>query len=357
MNIDWKNNINTYESLRQNKDIWDLFTRKEEYNTTICDKFGRFPSYASRENNILEPMASKYLIDHKLQVEYPDGKPFAVCLTHDIDWVYKPLLAKFFYALRSVKARKINYAFQSLNQMQSPRLPWWNFNKIIALEKSYGAKSSFYFLALKRGDRDYSYDISDLGQDICSISDEGWEVGLHGGYNSYYNEKELQIQKNRLENILNKKVIGYRNHFLGFKVPDTWEILGRAGFRYDATFGYADYVGFRNGMCHPFRPFNLNTNRYIDIWEIPLAIMDTTLYNYMKLDTIRSWEFMKRLIDNVERNRGVITILWHNTSMADDKLILYEKILKYCLNKNAWMSSGQEIWNWWEKYYPKPNWE
>ena len=98
-------------------------------------------------------------------------------------------------------------------------------------------------------------------------------------------------------------------------MPTTWELLRTAGFKYDTTFGYADCVGFRNGMCHPFQPFNLNTDQYIDIWEIPLTIMDKTLLSYMELDMATSWEITKRLIDTTEELGGVITVLWHNTSM------------------------------------------
>jgi hypothetical protein len=57
----------------------------------------------------------------------------------------------------------------------------------------------------------------------------------------------------------------------------------------------------------------------------------------------------KMLIDTVERYKGVITILWHNTYMVGDKLRLYEKILRYCYEKGAWMTSGEEVWKWWSK--------
>jgi hypothetical protein len=54
---------------------------------------------------------------------------------------------------------------------------------------------------------------------------------------------------------------------------------------YDTTFGYNDLVGFRNGMCYPFRPYNLNTASEVNILEIPLALMDGTLF-----DVIRSYD-------------------------------------------------------------------
>jgi hypothetical protein len=103
-------------------------------------------------------------------------------------------------------------------------------------------------------------------------------------------------------------------------------------------------------MSHPFKPFNLTTGEEVEILEIPLMIMDGTLYDYMKLDVGSAWDVTKQLIDAVERHHGVMTILWHNTSMIDEKLKFYKKFLEYCYEKNAWMTSGEEIWRWWDKY-------
>jgi len=74
-----------FENLKQNEELWNLFTRKEEYNHLMLDRYERFPHYLSQYRNILEPEVSKFLIKNGLNVEYPDGKKFAVCLTHDID--------------------------------------------------------------------------------------------------------------------------------------------------------------------------------------------------------------------------------------------------------------------------------
>jgi hypothetical protein len=104
-------------------------------------------------------------------------------------------------------------------------------------------------------------------------------------------------------------------------------------------------------MCHPFRPYNLNTGKQIDILEIPLVVMDRTLLrDYMRLDVKKAWELIKGLIDKVEQCNGVLTILWHNnTSIEGTNLKYYEKFLKYVYDKKAWIASGEEIFNWWSK--------
>ena len=329
------------ELIKQNKELWDLFTKLEEYNSPLLDRYDRFPYYFSQYKSISIPYVSEFLKKNGVKIEYPGKRNFAVCLTHDIDSINLPDMTKL------LKNGNIKSAFKkSLYALHKEYNPLLNFNKIIELEEKFGAKSSFYFLVLDKNDLDFNYKIEDLQQELRYIVEKGGEVGLHGGHTAYNNLDEIIKTKKKLEKVLGKEVIGYRNHFLKFKTPDTWELLSKAGFKYDTTFGYADCVGFRNGMCHPFKPFNLNTNKVIDILEIPLSIMDCTLFDYMKLDAKGAWEITKLLIDIVEKNNGIITILWHNTYMFNDNYEFYKKILQYCNEKKAWMTSGAEIYKW-----------
>ena len=341
--------MNMHELLQKDPTIWDLFTRKEEYTPSICDQYERFPYYASSNRNIFEPSVSKYLINHGYHVEYPEDKPFAVCLTHDIDVVFTPVIHKGISAMQHLQQRSLSGFMHSVAQMRSKKLPLWNFKDILALEEHYDAKSSFYFMAENSGERDYAYRIEECESVLGNIVDSGSEVGLHGGHTSYSSPEELKVKKGRMEKILNRKIIGYRNHYLLFQVPETWEYLHEAGFLYDTTLGYADCIGFRNGMCYPFKPFNLKTGKPIEILEIPLIIMDDTFEQYMRLDFRRSWEMSKKLIDTVAECHGVITLLWHNYSLLGNQRKFYEKILQYCAEKNAWMTSGEDIANLWNR--------
>ena len=329
--------------LQKDRELWDLFTRKEEYQSGIRDRFDRFPYYASSSRTVFEPKVSEYLNKHGYHFEYPDSRRFAVCLTHDIDEVYTSALQKAVSSLRNLRHGLLSGFSDSIVQMQSKKMPLWNFDNILALEEQYDSTSSFYFMAENSGQQDYAYQIEDCEQAVGNIIDRGFEVGLHGGHSAYLNPDELKSKKAHLEKVLNKKVVGYRNHFLRFKVPETWEHLHESGFLYDTTFGYADCIGFRNGMCHPFNPYNLLTGKSVEILEIPLTIMDDTLYNYMKLDPRKAWEITRMLIDVVERNNGVLTVLWHNYNFFGDHLDFYKKILNYCKEKNAWMTNGEQI--------------
>jgi peptidoglycan/xylan/chitin deacetylase (PgdA/CDA1 family) len=336
----------------EDAELWELFTKKEEYDPILLDKYGRFSHYTSKQRNIFEPDVSSFLVKNGLSPEYPEGRNFAVCLTHDIDFVCPDMLNT---AARTVKALKKGQ-FTEASMLPFSRInkacnPLWNFRQIMKMEEAYGAKSTFYFLTLDPSNKDFTFSIEELEGELGLISDEGWEVGLHGGHEAYNNPTEIKKKKQKLEKVLKKEVIGYRNHYLRFKTPQTWELLAEAGFIYDTTFGYHDCTGFRNGMCHPFTPYNLNTGKAINILEIPLTIMDTTLFSQMHLDFDEAWKLTEKLILTVESYRGVLTILWHNTYMQGEYLDFYKKILQYCAQKNAWMTSGAEVCSLWKKKY------
>lgn len=339
------------QKLKQNRELWDLYTRKEEYDPIILDQFDRFTYCLSKHRNIFEPEVSRFLIENGMKIEYPEDKKFALCLTHDIDVLNIPKSTTISNSISSLIYGQIKNTFEMpFLLVNKKRSPLWNFKNIIELEKKYNAKSSFYILTVDEDDTYFEFDVNILKEEFGYILDNGCEVGLHGGLKAFGSTDELNDKKQKLEKILGKKVIGYRNHFLAFKVPNTWEYLSKAGFEYDVTFGYNDCVGFRNGMCHPYKPFNLNTDKEINILEIPLIIMDNTLFDYMRFNYETAWDTIKMIIDTVEKHNGILTILWHNTYMIDWKIELYEEILRYCKKKDAWMTSGENISDWWNKH-------
>ena len=342
--------MNITTTLQENRELWDLFTRKEEYNPVIKDKHNRFSYSASKERDVFEPRVSEFLIKGGFDIEYPDGAKFAVCLSHDMDEIHKESWRKGLDTFTSMKSLNLSRSLHNVLQLKSRKIPYCNVRQIVELEERYGASSTFYFLALKQGDVDYNYDVADLAGEFEYLREKGAEIGLHGGHAAYNSLDVLLQEKKRLEKILGEKVRGYRNHFLKFIVPDTWENLCKAGFQHDSTLGYHDCAGFRNGMCHPFRPFNLTTEKEIDLIEIPLVVHDTTLFDgYMRLDSDTAWNLTKDLINKTEKNHGVITILWHNTSFTSPvQAKFYEKILDFCTTKKAWMTNAGEIASFWK---------
>ncbi len=348
--------IELHRKLGDNTEYWDLFTKKEEYDTTKYDKHTRFSFSDSSYKDVLNPSISQYLKEKGYLAEYPDNKKFAIVLTHDVDDIYVKNKHIFWSLLRLPKNRDFSSLYHLIyGKINTTKTPYLNFRKIIEIEKKFNATSSFYFFANKKDIFGNKYDFEDVQDEAFYILDQNCEIGLHSGYYSYDSVDEMKKEKTKMEKIIGKKIIGSRNHVLRFKTPDSWEVLSHAGILYDTSFGYHDMIGFRNGLCHPFRPFNLNTNKKINILEIPLNIQDMTFLIHMKTNAKESWNHIKNLIDTTERVGGVLTILWHNWTFCLPASLgglfdkewtkLYEKILKYCSEKDAWLTNCKEVYD------------
>ncbi len=337
------NNDGMVDVLRSDRSMYDIFTRQEEYRQGLRDSLGRFPYYASEQRNVRVPVVSQFLRERGLHVEYPNDHKFAICLSHDVDILCpNNYLRK---EMDSVRCLTTGDFRGFLDRLSRPRVvrPFLDSREIMELEDRYGARSSFYFIATDNGP-DRSYDVRGIKEDLRHIDGSGWEVGLHGTQAACDDLARMTKEKALLEEALGGAVVGYRNHFLRFKIPVTWRLLHQAGFKYDATLGFADCAGFRGGMCHPFFPYDLEAGATIPIQEIPLVIMDASLFqNYMRLDVQGAWELIKGLIDVVQSQRGTMGILWHNTNMQGENLKLYEKLLQYCQERGAWMPTGKQL--------------
>ena len=337
--------------LEANPQLWDLYTRREEYRSPHLDRHGRFPYAASRWKEIERPVVSEFLVEHGYTVEYPDSRDFALCLTHDVDEVRPPLSQRF----QSLLSLVTHLPSGRWRGRKDSTLPWFprdyrSFDKIMDLEAEYGGTSSFYFMATDRDVSRFRYHIEDLEDEVGEIRDRGWEVGIHGGYYSCGDAQAIHDEKTRLEAVLHRDVRGYRNHYLRLQVPETWALLEQAGFFYDTTLGYPDAPGFRNGMCHPFRPFNLRTGKEMGILEIPLTLMDQSQALSRSPDV---WHQLVTLMDRTAACHGVMTVLFHTpifmSSAHGTLLRIYRKLLACARDRNGWITSAGEVADWWVK--------
>jgi len=278
------------------------------------------------------------------KIEWPKGKKFAVCLTHDVDRVRKT-----FQAITHFFIEKRPYHLFSLFNKTNP---YWAFDKIMEIEKRYDVRSTFFFLketkkleifnpstyGLSLGY--YDFNKPEIAEIIKKLDEGGWEIGLHGSYDSYKDKKLLLKEKRDLEKVLGKPIVGVRQHFLNLDIPRTWKIQQEIGFKYDASFGYRDRIGFREDKTFPFKPFNDN------FLEIPLTIMDSALFSFYKSDEER-WEKVIDILNFAEKKRGIITLLWHQRVFNEKEFpgwaMMYEKIIRECKKRDAYIGTGKEI--------------
>jgi hypothetical protein len=169
------------------------------------------------------------------------------------------------------------------------------------------------------------------------------EVAVHGSYFSYKDPILLKNEIRELEQILNEKVIGTRQHNLNLETPRTWEYQLSAGLKYDTTLGFRDTIGYRWGTSCPFFPNTVQGP--LPILEIPLIIMDICVESKSNkiIDCFR-------IADDIERYKGVLTLLWHppifNALEYPGMRDIYVKINQYCIEKGAWIARARDIYCW-----------
>jgi len=282
-------------------------------------------------------MSIDSLFKNQIKPAIPEGKDFVVWLSHDVDRVQKSIAHCLYYFLKD----KRPYHLQTII---SKKNPYWNFEYIMELESKYGAKSTFFFLnesikpdlmkpksfILSKGR--YKISNSEITSVIKEIDRSGWEVGLHGSFNSYLDKKLLMHEKNVLEDILGHSIKSVRQHYFNNSIPQTWEIQRSIGLKYDATFVKKNDVGFYKDVYYPFRPFD------DDFTVIPTVIMDGYL-----LDKAKNRETAEKIIDEIIEQCGekgaILNTLWHQRIVNPKEFPLlyglYEYLLRAVQEKNG----------------------
>jgi hypothetical protein len=155
------------------------------------------------------------------------------------------------------------------------------------------------------------------------------EIGIHPSYYSNKNPEKINIEKSRLEQILNKNITKSRQHFLKLKFPETYRNLIKAGITDDYSMGYASQAGFRAGICSPFYFYDLKNEEQTNLKIHPFAFMDSMFVDYLKLNPTQTIDCVKPLIEEVKSVNGILMSIWHNYLMSNKKdyLKMFEEIV------------------------------
>jgi len=280
----------------------------------------------------------------------PDGHSFALLLTHDVDRPYKTYQSVYY----AVKERDPSHLASLLPGIN----PYWQFENVRALEEDLGVRSAFYFLDEQRLFRDrplrdllspkawrlYAgrYDPTEppFPEIIRDLDARGWEVGLHGSYESYADADRIAAEKETLESILGHAVVGGRQHYLNLEVPDTWRRQAAAGLKYDASLGSSSSAGFDHGTGIE-RPFD---DEFV---VFPLTIMEQSLPD-PDADPERAWEVCRALIERAEEEAAVMSVLWHPRHLSardfPGHLPLYRRLIQEALDRGAWVGPPADLY-------------
>jgi hypothetical protein len=196
--------------------------------------------------------------------------------------------------------------------------PYDSYNYLMDVSEQLGGSGYFYFMAEVGGPdkQPYEVDDEDTFKTIKNILKRGHHIGLHPGIGSYHCLEKLQRQKEKLDQVLGYRNYGGRQHYLQWKAPDTWRLYEKVGLIHDSSVGYAEMPGFRCGICMSFSVFDALAGTQLQLREIPLITMDTSLYSAKYNDAGHGdgrENLLKSIKENIKKVSGNYCLLFHNT--------------------------------------------
>lgn len=307
----------------------------------------------------------------------PDQHPFTVCLTHDVDhpvmrnhlldatsagFVYRATLGSCLGALRGrISCRNLIRNWAAACRLPFVYLGWvkdfWREALVAYARIEQGLGSTFFVIPFRGrpGRRDQGtapaargakYGAEDIAGELNELVAAGCEVGLHG-IDAWRDATAGREERDRIQVDTGRRELGVRMHWLYFN-ERSHSVLEAAGFSYDSTVGYNETPGFRAGTAQAFKP--LGATR---LMELPLHIMDTSLFypDRMNLGFDEARRKIDEIIDCVVRGGGVLTINWHDRSIAPERLWgeFYQTLLDNLKTRGVWFPTASAAVEWFRK--------
>jgi len=310
---------------------------------------------------------------------WPNGAPFAVCLTHDVDnvaWMNprmhaRRMVSQMRYLLHESLNRRALGAWKCATRSFIESLvsgnrsdPLHCYEQWLELEADFSAKSTFLFLPDSYHRPHYSdggYRYADrivfdghkclVREMMREIHDRGWEVGLHASWYCFNCLEELKRQKCQVEEAINATVASVRHHFLHFDIRCTPRVHHDAGLKVDSSIGFNDDIGFRYGTAMPWKLRDTRDDRELQVIELPLVIQEKCLIRLIAEGNERvALQRANTIAKRVRDVGGVLTLLWHPVTIRQPLYVnIYRKILESLSDQGAWFGTMSEIANWWTK--------
>lgn len=185
------------------------------------------------------------------------------------------------------------------------------------IEERYGLRSTFFFRTMYENGIFLDYE-----NDIRSLINGGWEIGLHSDPSSIDVKDKLLKEKTELEELSNVVIAANRVHYLKFN-KDLPTKLRELGFVYDSSMRTSK---------HLIGPEEFGYYRFDGLLEFPITVMDAYLFTYMNLTEDDILPTFRRAIQQGRRlnpDFNVITVIWHDNVLRMKGGRMYRQIIEY----------------------------
>lgn len=308
-----------------------LATRYEEYFPSERDEHQRFMSKCSlaAKNQFLEkPLINCWalrladIIEREFDGFKFQRSKFSYIPTFDIDnaWAFKNKGAGriILSSVNDLVHGRFKTVFQRISVLLNfEKDTYANYDFMEETMKFCSFKPFIFFLMNSEGKYDRSIFFKNRAfQKLIKELSSFAAIGLHPSYVSNSNADLLSVEKERLEQVLGRKVELSRQHFLKLSFPETYQNLIDAEIEADYSMGYADASGYRASICTPYYFFNLLEEKETLLKIFPFQVMDVTLQKYNKMNPSDTISKIESLMQETAAVGGTFISLWHNESLG-----------------------------------------
>mgnify|MGYP000722399557 CR=1 FL=1 len=312
---------------------------------------------------------------------WPENRPFAVCLTHDMDHVTSFVARERWRELGRMRRNSARVGMQAaaLGRALRGTVADWARRRLLncrdryadvgvwlKLEADSGFKSSLFFFAetvhpWKPGDCNYGFGdrvvfegcSATVATMMREIAGRGWDVGVHGSIASATEPGVLLLQKREIESIIDQPVLTTRQHYLQYDPCVTPALQAGAGLVADGTQGFNDTIGFRAGTSFPYRAWDWQGHSVLPLWEVPLHIQDGPLFRKFG-EAEKCLASCTQCFNHVARVGGCVGLLFHPNHLATDfGLGVYRELLRELQLRKAFGGSLRDVATSWHAHVSK----
>ena len=237
-----------------------------------------------------------------------------IFLSHDVDWRLQGP------PIEHILERKDRFE-QELFENTKPENLYRNIPEYMEIEEKFDVRSTFFFRTFYENGN-----VLDYEDDIKQLQKLDWEIGLHTDPSSINDLDKIRLEKEKLESISGKQIIGNRVHYLNYN-SELPEKLEKLGFSYDSSLRHSKDIIDEKEMGY---------SRINGIIEFPVTLMDAYLFTHMKIqeDGIIP-EFQKTLdLGRSLSENNVISVIWHDNVLKMKGGRMYKQILEFLTSQD-----------------------
>ena len=237
-----------------------------------------------------------------------------IFLSHDVDW------RKQGPSIEHIQARKDRFDTEVFDKTRPEEL-YRNIPEYMEIEEKFGVRSTFFFRTLYENGN-----VDDYKDDIQTLQNGNWEIGLHTDPKSIENIEKIKLEKEKLESLTKMPIIGNRVHFLNYNSELPIK-LKQLGFSYDASLRHSkDKIDEKE----------MGYSKIDGLIEFPVTLMDAYLFTHMNINEDGIIPEFKKTLEIGRRysEKNVISVIWHDNVLKMKGGRMYQKILEFLTSQD-----------------------